>query len=204
MNPLCHLEMSPLRQVCVKYTSLYTSVAVIRAPSKVQTQSHGPLLLHVHSATCIYELLNTTVLQQKQNKMLKVTSLHAVKACQLYLKCNFKATSEYKDRHQDLCTARPFYPREVKTVERTGNQMPGGASLNDKPASSGDLTEVTRLSGWSLVVLDARFIWLQGQLVTVLQGWRLVHRQPMPSGSHKVSPVSLTFLLFNGALWGLA
>lgn len=24
----------------------------------------------------------------------------------------------------------------------------------------------------------------------------------MPSGSHKVNPVSLTFVLFNGALWG--
>lgn len=45
---------------------------------------------------------------------------------------------------------------------------------------------------------------LQGQLDTVLQGWRLVHKQPMPSGCHKVSPVRLTFLLFNGALWGWA
>ena len=77
-----------------------------------------------------------------------------------------------------------------------------GASFKTKMTSSGDLTEVRRLDGWSLVVLDARFIWLQVQLVTVLLGWRLVHRQPMPSGCHKISPVILTFVLFNGALWG--
>lgn len=77
----------------------------------------------------------------------------------------------------------------------------GEASRNRERASSGDSAEVTCLDGWSLVVLDAGFIRLQGQLVTVLQGWRRVHRQHMPSGSYKVSPVSL---LFNGTFRGLA
>lgn len=133
--------------------------------------------------------------------MLKVASLHGAKTVLKMCFQGYYCPHEYKDSSQDLCTAQPFYPHEVKSVERTGNRMPGEISLNNKPASSGDLTEVTCLNGWSLVVLDARFIWLQGQLVTVLQGWRLVHRQPMTSGSHKVSPLSLTFLLFNGALW---
>lgn len=74
-----------------------------------------------------------------------------------------------------------FHPPNMTSVERWG------ASLNNGPASSGDLTGVTRLVGWSLVVLDARFIWLQGQLVTVLQGWRLVHRQHRPLSYHLVA-----------------
>lgn len=107
-----------------------------------------------------------------------------------------------QDSHRCLGTTQSFHSHEVNSVERAGNQMPWGAGLNDKRASSGDSTGVTSLCGWSLVVLDARFIRLQGQLDTVLQGWRLVHKQPMPSGSHKVSPARLTFVLFNGALWG--
>lgn len=91
-------------------------------------------------------------------------------------------------------------------MKRTENPIPGGAGFNAELASSDDLTEVTCRRGWSLVVLDATFMQPQGQLDTVLQGWRLVHKQPMPSGSHKVCSVRPTDwpVLFNGALWGWA
>lgn len=60
-----------------------------------------------------------------------------------------------------------------------------------------------RLGSWRLVVLDARFIWPQGQtgqsFTGVEAGSQAEQAPQMPSGSHKVSLVSLTFVLFNGS-----
>lgn len=75
--------------------------------------------------------------------------------------------------HQQ-CLHHKFHPHN--SVEKTENQVSVGAGLNDKPTSSGDSSNMICCCGWSLVVLDSMFIWLQGELDMVLQGWRQVHK----------------------------
>jgi len=72
------------------------------------------------------------------------------------------------------------------------------------PTSSGDLTGV--ILGWSLVVFRRQVYMAPGSTghcFTGVEASSQAEQPPlMPSASHKASPVSLTFVLFNGALWG--
>lgn len=74
----------------------------------------------------------------------------------------------------------------------------------DNPTSSGDLTGASR---WLEPCCLRRQVYMApgstGHCFTGVEASSQAAQAPlMPSGSHKVSPVSLTFVLFNGALWG--